>query len=97
MPFMSKVLVCDRLFSRKVLDFFRFVSNNHNSHRIFLSNMCPFLVAVGVITVDPSKSGAGFYWGGSTVEQNEHPKDQFLCQISRKKWAYVPACSPTRW
>ena len=47
MPFMSKVLVCDRLFSRKVLDFFRFVSNNHNSHRIFLSNMCPFLVAVG--------------------------------------------------
>ena len=51
--------------------------------------MCPFLVAMGVITVDPSKSGAGFYWGGTTVEQNEHPKDQFLRQISRKEWAYL--------
>ena len=94
---MSKVLVCDRLFSRKVLDFFRFVSNNHNSRRICLSNMCPFLSARWVTYYGWrfSKSGAGCYWGGELrLNRTNTPKDQFLCQLSRKQWGLCSCLLP---
>lgn len=46
--------------------FLRFVSNNHNSRRIFLSNMCPFLVAVGnLLRLTVFKVRSRFLLGGN--------------------------------